>query len=122
MEGTTFRERKPTAVRVKVNAMQPQDILLLVFMICGLIVVLVAMALGHQRKLAEIAAQSHVADESKAEGLSALQASVDELRRQLHAQMIQVDTLVDNQAKMLERKANPEELRQRLGGDEPTAS
>jgi len=88
--------------------------------ITALMIPIVAIWTSHQRSVLKMKLDAQVRisqGNAQSQGeIQALRTEVRELREQLHAQVISMDSLISNQAKLLESAGGPEELQGRLGG------
>lgn len=105
-------------------ALEGELAIFMVFMIpiTALLIPIVAIYTGHRRtvlkmKLDAQIQMSQVSGQSQSE-IQALRSEVRELREQLHAQIITMDSLISNQAKLVGSPSDKNSLQGRLGGDD----
>jgi hypothetical protein len=88
--------------------------------ITALMIPIVAIWSAHRRKVIEMnlryRAEAGAANSQSQAEVQALRPEVRELREQLHAQVITMDGLISNQARLLESAGQREQLPNRLGG------
>jgi hypothetical protein len=91
--------------------------------ITALMIPIVAIWTGHKRSVLRMKLESQErmvqAGTQGHSEIQELRAEVNELRDALHAQVITMDSLISQQAKLLKSRDKDDDIHRRLGGGEP---